>query len=120
HFDETEDPDRHVRPGADLSPLFDLEARGARRSDQVLRAWWSRFAACRSAPASVETSIAEHLIANRLDALDDAEARARAWVPKAPEREKLNVWVPAGYLLALIALAWVGRRIVRGRSGKKG
>ena len=56
--------------------------------------------------------VAERLVADRLDALDAMDTRARAWVPKPPEREKVNFWFPAGYLLVLIALAWVGRRVM--------
>jgi hypothetical protein len=120
HFDETEDPDHALRPGADPSQLYALEARGARRSDQALAAWWSHFQTCGAAPTTVEASIAERLVADRLDALDASDARARAWVPKLPDREKVNVWIPTGYLFVLFALAWVGRRVMRRRSGNKG
>jgi hypothetical protein len=119
HFEDTDDPDAALKPGADTSSLFSLSARGARRSNQVLAAWWTRFEACRAAPAAVENAIAERLVAERLDALDAQDARARAFTPKPPDRETVNIWYPTGYLVVLLALALLGRRIARRRSAKR-
>ncbi|HEY7956204.1 MAG TPA: hypothetical protein VII38_12970 [Polyangia bacterium] len=118
HFTETEDPDLALRPGAKLDRFYALEALGARRSDQVLAAWWQRFDACRAAGPDVDARFAEALVSDRLDALDAADARARAYLPKAPVKEAIDLWVPAGYLLLLLAAFFLGRRLRRRRRGR--
>ena len=118
HFGEQDDPDAAIRPGADLSRFWALEAIGARRGVQALDAWWKRFAACRTLSADDEQKLAEALVRDRLDALDAAEARARTWTPKPPAAQTKSWGVIAGYLLALALLALLGRRLVRrGRRG---
>jgi hypothetical protein len=114
HFhDDSDDPDAFVRPGADLSHFYDLEARGAARADQALAAWWSRFSACHAADAD---AFVLQLVSDRLDALDAQEARARAWTPRAASQPGITLWVPLLYL-ALIALAvWIARIIRRRRA----
>jgi hypothetical protein len=113
--DQKEDPDLEIRPGADLSRFYELQARGARRSDQALQAWWQRFAGCGRLDAAGETKLAESLVRARLDELDAADARAKAYVPKPPERESVNVWVPIGYALVLALVALVVQRVRRRR-----
>ncbi len=112
-FEDADDPDRFIPPGADLSRFDDLEVRGARRSDQALKAWWKRFRNCQEAPPTVETSFVEALGHSRLDALDAADARVQAFIPQAPAKAEIAWWVPALYL-ALIAFAagvwWLIRR----------
>jgi hypothetical protein len=109
HFEDADDPDRFIRSGADLTNFYDLEVRGARRADQALAAWWTRFGACRGGPQFIEA-----LIKDRLDALDAADARARAFVPKPPTKAEITWWVPALYG-ALLAIAYASFRRVRRR-----
>src|SRR5262245_26346862 len=45
-FDEGEDPDRALRPGADLTRFYALEAAGVRRARDALDAWWTHFSSC--------------------------------------------------------------------------
>jgi hypothetical protein len=114
HFEDGDDPDRFIRAGADLGQFFDLQVRGARRSDQALEAWWKRFAAC---GASDRTPFAETLIRNRLDALDAADARAKAFVPQPPAKPEITWWVPSLYAVLLgVALLLVWLRIRRRRT----
>jgi hypothetical protein len=110
HFEDADDPDRFIRAGADLSHFYDLQVRGARRADQSLTAWWQRFSACHGpAPRFVEA-----LIKDRLDALDAADARARAFEPKPPTRAEIAWWVPVLYA-ALLAIAYAIFRRIRRR-----
>jgi hypothetical protein len=115
HFGENDDPDAALVPGADLSRFYALETRGARRADQALAAWWTRFVLCRSAPASAVDAFAARLVEERLDALEAAESRARTWTPRAPETNALALWVPALYLVALALAAWTAGRLLRRR-----
>jgi hypothetical protein len=112
-YKEGDDPDGWIRPGANLSAFYDLEVRGARRSDQALGAWWQRFESCRSAPPETISRMAETIVKERLDALEAAEARAKTWVPEPRKLETVNYWVPAGYAVALVVLALIVRRILR-------
>jgi len=111
HFDESSDPDASLRANADLTKFWELEARGARRSDQALAAWWPRFDACRAAGPDVKDTLAEALVRDRLDALDARDARVRDYKPKPPEKEAVNPWVGIGYTVVLaIGIALVVRR----------
>jgi hypothetical protein len=118
HFETGDDPDAGLRAGADLSGFYALEVRGARRSDQALKAWWQRFEACRAAGPDVEPTFAAWLVKDRLDALDAVEARVKTYQPKPPAVESVNYFVPLGYGFALVVLAWIVRRIRR-RTGKR-
>jgi hypothetical protein len=112
-FDEESDPDLALRPGADLSEFFTIEARGARRSDQALQAWWQRFNACTKLDTAGEARLADALVRSRLDAQDAAEARARAWTPEPPAKERINAYIPLGYAFVLIGIGlivWRRRR----------
>jgi hypothetical protein len=120
HFEDTDDPDAAIKPGADLTRFYDLEARGAKRSDQALAAWWQRFAACGQLDAKGEAQLAEALVRDRLDALDEAEARARAYQQKRPEKASINGWIPAIYLGVIGGLAFVVQRTRRRRRKDEG
>ncbi len=113
-FNEADDPDREIRSGADLSKLYELNARGVRRGEEALAAWWGRYATCVESPG-VDDAVGDLLIRDRLAALDATEARQRAFVPKLPEKQKINFWYLFGDILALVALAWLGRRLLRRR-----
>ncbi len=115
HFASGDDPDGALRPGADLTAFYELEARGARRSDQALAAWWQRYSACRGAEPQVAAAFAAWLVKDRLDALDAVDARVRAWVPKPPAKDMVNVWVPIGYALTVVLVGWIVRRVRRRR-----
>ena len=110
HYEAGDDPDAAIRAGADLSRFYELEARGARRAQQALAAWWQRFDRCRAATPEVRARFTTALIKDRLDLLDAAEARWRAWPPTPPARGTIDWWVPAGYALALAAIALMVRR----------
>jgi hypothetical protein len=114
HFDETDDPDRYIKPGADLANFYDLETRGARRADQASLAWWKRFQACAEAGPAVTGRFADALIRDRLDALDAADARARAFVPKPPLKAEIAWWVPAFYV-AVVVLGYGAIHLIRRR-----
>jgi hypothetical protein len=118
HFEDGQDPDGALRAGADLSRFWDLEARGARRSDQALAAWWQRFSTCVQLDAAGEQRLAEALLRDRLDARDARDARIRSWQPKPSEKASINWFVPGGYALVLAGLAFVVQR--RRRRHKKG
>lgn len=115
HFGEDDDPDAAIRRGADLSRFWALEAIGARRAVQALGAWWSRFDACRALSADDEQRLAEAALRDRLDALDAAEARARAWSPAPPTVQSKNWGVLAGYVVVLALGALLVRRRLRRR-----
>jgi hypothetical protein len=115
HYDERDDPDAAIKPGADLTELYRLESAGARRAIQSLDAWWLRFNACRDAKPDGDAALAESLLHDRLDALDLAEARARLWSPPAPEQMQRNWKVPAGVLVVLVLIALGARRLLRRR-----
>jgi hypothetical protein len=118
HFSESDDPDAALVPGADLSRFWALEAAGVRRSQQALHAWWQRFDACRAADAATVTAIGERLLRDRLDALDEADARARAYHPQPPAVNQRNYAILVGYLLTLslvIAVVLLFRRARRRR-----
>jgi hypothetical protein len=118
HFNDGDDPDAALKPGADLTKFWDLEARGTKRSDQALAAWWQRFATCGALDAAGEAKIAESLVRDRLDALDARDARRKGWTAKPPEKAAINWFVPGGYALVLAVLALVVQRVRRRR--KKG
>lgn len=120
HYADGDDPDAQLRPGADLGKFWELETRGARRSDQALSAWWQHFAACGQLDAAGETRLAEALVRDRLDVLEAAEARRQRFVPKPPAKETLNIWVPVGYALVLLVLAFVVQRARARHRRKKG
>lgn len=109
HFDETDDPDRALRKGADLRRFWALEAMGARRGLQALDAWWSHFSTCPTLSPEGEQRLAERLVRQRLDALEAAEARARSFTPSPPAREAKNWGVLTGYLVVLVAVGWLLR-----------
>jgi hypothetical protein len=115
HFGDDDDPDRSIRAGVDLTDFYALEARGARRSDQALAAWWRSFTACQSAPAAVANDFAVELVRQRLDTLDAIEARARAWTPPPPDHQQIDWWVPLGYTVAFLVAIAVVRRVRRSR-----
>ena len=114
------DPDAALRPNADLTAFYALEAAGARRSDLALDGWWRRFNACAEAGPEVEARFAEALVRDRLNALDAMEARQKAWTPKPPDHEQINYWVPVGYLVALSLAVWLARTIARRRARRAG
>jgi hypothetical protein len=100
HFTEGEDPDGALRPGADLSVFYLLEARGARRSDQALAAWWHHFSRCGQNSDSGQLFV-EDLLRRQLAALDEIEARASKMNVRPPTKDAISYWVPAGYLLVI-------------------
>lgn len=112
HFDDGDDPDAALRPGADLSRFYALEVAGARRGVQALDAWWKRFGACSALSADDEQRFAEALVRDRLDALDAAEGRARLWSPKPPAARTRSWSVLVGYVVVagLLILLLVRRR----------
>jgi hypothetical protein len=112
HFEDGDDPDRFIRAGADLGHFYELQVRGARRSDQALEAWWKRFQSCGT---SDRAPFAEALIRARLDALDAADARAAAFVPQPPAKPTIAWWVPSLYAVLLGIAALVAWRLVRRR-----
>lgn len=117
-FEEEDDPDAALQPGADLTAFYALEVRGAERARQALEAWWQRMNACASAPEA-EAAFAEALVRERLDALDQADARAKAWTPKAAAQASVSWWVPglyAGVTVAIVLLVAWRRRRRRARS----
>jgi len=115
HFADGDDPDAALVGGVDLSRFWELEARGARRSDQALAAWWQRFSTCGRLDAAGEALLAESLVRDRLDALDARDARVKAWQPKPPEKAAINWFIPGGYALVLAGLAFVVQRWRRRR-----
>jgi hypothetical protein len=115
HFTESDDPDAALKPGVDLAPFYRLESAGARRAIQSLDAWWPRFAACRAASTDGDRALAESLIRQRLDALDQAEGRARLWKAPPPSKATRNWMVPAVLALVLVLLALGTRRLLRRR-----
>jgi hypothetical protein len=116
HFEDGDDPDAFIRPGADLSHFYDLEVRGARRADQASTAWWKRFATCQAAGSSVTGAFSDALLRNRLDALDAADARFEQYAPKPPVKAEIAWWVPAMYAVVL-AMAFAIVRVLRRRRG---
>jgi hypothetical protein len=114
-YPESEDPDRYLKPHADLAHFYELQVRGARRSDQALAAWWSRFDACRGAPAAAADELAEAFVRARLDALDAVEARARNWTPRRPVEIGVTWWVPGLYVVLLALAGWLIARRRRRR-----
>ncbi len=105
HFQDGDDPDAALLPGVDTRPFQALAARGARRAEQAMAAWWQRYHRCAATPAVTERLFVAGFLRDHLDALDALEARARAFVPKPPERSALNLWVPGGALILVIVLA---------------
>jgi hypothetical protein len=103
HFEDGDDPDAFVKPGADLSHFYDLEVRGARRADQTSTAWWKRFTACQSVGGAVTRTFTDALLRNRLDALEAADARFKQFTPKAPVKAEIAWWVPALYVVLILA-----------------
>jgi hypothetical protein len=119
HFGDHDDPDGALRPGADLTPFFDLEVTGARRGLATLADWWASYRTCAALDDGAAEALAEGLVRERLDALDAAEARARLYQPKPPEANRRNWWVPTGYVVALFFIVLlVGR--VRRRGARSG
>jgi hypothetical protein len=115
HYDERDDPDAAIKPGADTSELYRLESVGARRAIQTLDAWWLRFEACHDAKPDGDAALAESLLRQRLDALDLAEPRARLWTPPAPVKAQRNWKVLAGLALVLLLIALGTRRLLHRR-----
>jgi hypothetical protein len=115
HFDERDDPDQALKPGANLDAFFKLEIAGAGRARQTLEAWWSRFATCRAIDATAEAALAERLVRDRLDALDAAEGRARIYSPKPPARQVRSWGWLAVDVVILVVLLLLVRRLLRRR-----
>jgi hypothetical protein len=113
HFGDDDDPDAALKPEADSSRFFALEAAGARRATQTLGAWWARFAACTKLDDAAAGALAEQLLRERLDALDAAEGRARIYAPKPPDASRRNWWVPIGYVFVLLVVVLLVRRVRR-------
>jgi hypothetical protein len=113
HFGENDDPDAALRPGADLGGFFDLEVTGARRGLAALADWWAGFDACKTLDDDGARALAETLVRERLDALDAAEGRARMYTPKPPDASRRNWWIPIGYVLALLVVVLLVRRVRR-------
>ena len=113
HFGDNDDPDAALRPGADLAGFFDLEVTGARRALVALGDWWASFDACATLGDDGMRSLAETLVRERLDALDAAEARARMYTPKPPDASRRNWWIPIGYVIALLVVVLLVRRVRR-------
>jgi hypothetical protein len=113
HFGENDDPDAALKPDADLSHFFSLEAAGARRATQTLNAWWARFRNCATIDDAAASALAEQLLRERLDALDAAEGRARIYAPKPPDANQRNWWVPIGYVFVLLVVVLLVRRVRR-------
>ncbi|MCU1277112.1 MAG: hypothetical protein JWM53_658 [bacterium] len=113
HFGDNDDPDAAIKPEADTSRFFALEATGARRATQTLGAWWARFRGCATLDDTATGALAEQLVRERLDALDAAEARARIYTPKPPDASQRNWWVPIGYVFALLVVVLLVRRVRR-------
>lgn len=105
HFHDSDDPDTALRPEVDTRPFQALAARGARRAEQAMAAWWQSYHRCVAPLAITERLFVAALLRDRLDALDVTEARARAFVPKPPERFAPNFWVPGGALLLALVMA---------------
>jgi hypothetical protein len=119
HFGENDDPDAALKPGADLSRFFALEAAGARRATQTLSAWWARFHGCASLDDAAAGALAEQLVRERLDALEAAEGRARLYTPKPPDASQRNWYVPIGYVVVLLVVVLLVRRARRRRRGAR-
>jgi hypothetical protein len=115
HFEENDDPDGALKPGADLGTFFDLEVTGARRALVALGDWWANYTACTKLDDDGARALAEKLVQTRLDALDATEGRARMYTPKAPEENRRNWWIPIGYVLLLFVVFLLVRRIGRRR-----
>jgi len=115
-FEDGDDPEAALRPGANLDRFLALEVAGMVRARQGLSTWWERFLSCRGASPEVEAAIAERLVKVRLYALDAAEARAAAWKPAPPESRTVSWWVPATYLALLAIAVSVARVVLRRRA----
>jgi len=118
HFDENDDPDGALKPGADLGTFFDLEVTGARRALVALGDWWANYAACTKLDDEGARALAEKLVQTRLDALDAAEGRARIYTPKPPEENRRNWWIPIGYVTVLVVVVLLVGRIRRRRGAR--
>jgi len=118
HFDENDDPDGALKPGADLGTFFDLEVTGARRALVALGDWWANYAACTKLDDEGARALAEKLVQTRLDALDAAEGRARIYTPKPPEENRRNWWIPIGYVIVLVVVVLLVGRIRRRRGAR--
>ncbi len=112
------DPDVAIRPGAKLDAFFALEVAGAARATQTLRHWWRHFDLCKAGSPAMQAQIAEALIRIRLDALDAQDDRARKYVSTLPAAERVNPWIPAGYLLFFTIFILAGRAWRRRASQK--
>jgi hypothetical protein len=117
HFDEHDDPDAALKPGADLAPFYQLQVAGAARAVQTLATWWSHFDACRALDDRTEAALAETLVRERLDALDAAEARARLFIPKPPAQQSRHWSMLVGYVIALVVIVLLAVRARRRRRG---
>jgi hypothetical protein len=100
HFEESDDPDRAIRSGVDLSHFYALELAGAARSDQAVSAMLGRIERCAADFLTADRFAAE-LVKERLLALDESEARARAWVEPPPTRQEISYWIPTAYAVAV-------------------
>ena len=116
HFGENDDPDAALKPGADPTAFFDLEATGARRALVSLGDWWASFGACAALDDAAANALAAELVKERLDALDAVEARSKIYVPKAPDANRRNWWFLVGYVVVFLFLLLLVRRIRRRRA----
>jgi hypothetical protein len=116
-FDETQDPDPFIQPGADLSQFYDLQVRGARRADQTMTAWWKHFNVCMTTTDdAVITRFAATLVRNRIGALDAQDERVKTFTPKPPTKAEIAWWVPALYASLLAAVVGIVVLLRRRRS----
>jgi hypothetical protein len=111
-FSEADDPDEALRPLADLSAFYSLEAQGAKRSDQALAAWWRHLDHCRQ---SDRQAFAESLLRRQLVALDEIEMRQSKMEILPPAKEVISWGVPTGYLFFLCAAVGLVVRHSRAR-----
>jgi hypothetical protein len=118
HFDDEDDADGALRPGAETSAFFALEVRGLVRAVAALTLWWGHLEPCLGASDADLEALARTWIAERLDALDAVDERVRAYQPKAPPQNVINLWVPVGYAAALallLGIAVLARRVASRR-----
>ena len=116
HFGESDDPDAALKPGADPAAFFGLEVTGAHRALAAVGDWWATFATCAALDDAAAGALAEQLVKDRLDALDASEGRARAFVPKPPDANRRNWWIPIGYVVFLLVVLLLVRRTRRRRA----
>jgi hypothetical protein len=124
-YDMGKDPDRYLRAGVDAEKLgrfYALEAAGFARAGLALRTHVALYRAALASGAreTVFARSAERLVATRMAARTEAEARAAAYQPKPPAHETINWVVPSGALVGLALFvggaAWYVARVRRRRA----